>query len=544
MEPRRTDPRPIPPRLGLWDTISIIVGIIIGVGIFKTPADVFSHAAGPWQTLAIWILGGILALVGAFCFAELASTYPRSGGEYVYLTRAYGPWAGFLFAWAQLSVIRTGGSIAMLAYVFAYYAGKLFDLDPEVRFAYAGLAALVILALTGINILGVYLSKGTQNLLTVVKVLSLALILVVGLFWSRAASAPAEQAVHEGVLVQSGKSELRLHDPNSGAERSFKVTPNARITVDGNTDKLEKLPVGSTVKVRTDSSGAVTRVKVTQSLLAGFALAMILVLWTYAGWHEGAYVAAEVQNRRRNLPLALILGTGAVVLLYLLVNLAYLLALGYEKAADSPAVAADVLARLPLEVGGQQFGEKAMCVLVMISALGAINGMVFTSSRIYSELGADHRLFSPLQKWDPRWGTPVRSLLLQAVVSVAFVAGVAIAFAGKDRFGGEDEFATLLNCTAPVFWLFFLLTGVALFVLRFKDRDIERPFVTPAYPLTPLLFCGFCAFMLYSSVRYAPREAMVGLAILLGGIPLYFASHGGPSLVTRCKEPDEPVAVG
>src|SRR5436190_445500 len=116
---------PLSARLGLLDTASIIVGIIIGVGIFKTPASVFAGVSGPWQALALWALGGIISLLGAFCFAELATTYPRSGGEYVYLTRAYGPWAGFLFAWAQLAVIRTGGSISVLAYVFADYAGQL-----------------------------------------------------------------------------------------------------------------------------------------------------------------------------------------------------------------------------------------------------------------------------------------------------------------------------------------------------------------------------------------------------------------------------------
>src|SRR5205823_7100943 len=123
MEAIRTEP--VEPRLGLWDAVSLIVGIVVGVGIFATPAEVFAKAPGPLAALAVWLLGGILALLGAFCFAELASTYPRSGGEYVYLTRAYGKWAGFLFAWAQLAVIRTGGSIAAMAYIFADYSSKL-----------------------------------------------------------------------------------------------------------------------------------------------------------------------------------------------------------------------------------------------------------------------------------------------------------------------------------------------------------------------------------------------------------------------------------
>src|SRR5262249_49281328 len=175
--------------------------------------------------------------------------------------------------------------------------------------------------------------------------------------------------------------------------------------------------------------------------------------------------ATEVENRRRNLPLALLLGTGAVMGIYLLVNLAYLLGLGYEAAAASRTVAADLLKLMPWGSG-----EGAMAVLVMVSALGAINGMIFTSARIYSELGADHRLFPPLAKWSRRWGTPVRSLLVQAVISVAMVALVGI------WFQGQDGFDTILNCTAPVFALFFFLTGTSLLVLRRKDPHAERPF--------------------------------------------------------------------
>src|SRR5438067_1474594 len=170
MNPPTSDVKVIHHRLGLWDTASIIVGIIIGVGIFKTPSSVFSLLSGPWVALASWGFAGLLSLVGAFCFAELASTYPRSGGEYVYLTRAYGGWMGFLFAWAQLAVIRTGGSIAAVAYLFAYYAAKVWGLDSDSNpLAVAFIAALAIAVLSLVNVLGVRLGKRTQNLLTVSK---------------------------------------------------------------------------------------------------------------------------------------------------------------------------------------------------------------------------------------------------------------------------------------------------------------------------------------------------------------------------------------
>ena len=176
-----------------------------------------------------------------------------------------------------------------------------------------------------------------------------------------------------------------------------------------------------------------------------------------------------------------------------------------------------------------------MALLVMVSALGGINGMIITSSRIYAELGADHRLFAPLSRWNRRWGTPVRSLVVQAVICVVMVAVVGTCFEGNDGFD------TLVKCSSPVFCVFFLLTGASLIVLRRKEPHVERPFVTPAYPLTPLVFCAFWAFMLVGSICYAPAEAAVGLGILLAGVPLYILSRGWQG-VGKAEEPEPPVA--
>jgi APA family basic amino acid/polyamine antiporter len=520
MNPPASDVKVIHHRLGLWDTASIIVGIIIGVGIFKTPSSVFGLLSGPWAALAIWGFAGLLSLVGAFCFAELASTYPRSGGEYVYLTRAYGGWMGFLFAWAQLAVIRTGGSIAAVAYLFAYYAGTFWPMSP---LATALLAGLTIALLTLVNILGLRLGKRTQNLLTVTKLAGLGVIVLAGFLWA----SPADVLVR-GRLVRAEQGALVL-DTGSASERVLTIPAGARIIVDGVertrldfAKQLEAFKPGQQVRVLVRPDGPRLDIRATTeaapSLLGGLALAMIFILWTYSGWHEGAYVAAEVENRRRNLPLALLLGTGAVVLIYLLVNAAYLVGLGYEGAAGTPTVAADVLGLLPWG-----YGEQAMALLVMVSALGGINGMIITSSRIYAELGADHRLFAPLSRWSRRWGTPVRSLVVQAVICMVMVAVVGICFEGNDGFD------TLVKCSSPVFCVFFLLTGTSLIVLRRKEPHVERPFVAPAYPLTPLLFCGFWAFMFVGSICFAPVEAAIGLGILLAGVPLYVLSRGWES---------------
>jgi amino acid transporter len=232
-----------------------------------------------------------------------------------------------------------------------------------------------------------------------------------------------------------------------------------------------------------------------------------------------------VRDPRRNLPRALVLGTLAVTLIYLLVNLAYLAGLGFDGAR---AVGPTPAALLEPVLGTA--GAGAMNALIMIAVLGAISGMIFTGARIFSEMGADHRLFAPLGWWSPRWRTPVWSLLFQALLSIGMVVGVSVVWRSRDGFN------QLLRCSAPVFWLFFLLTGLALFVLRRRDRDVERPFRVPLYPLAPLLFCGWCGFMLYGSLREARSEALIGLALLLAGVPLY--------LLSRCLPASAPPLAG
>lgn len=423
------------PKLGLADAVSLVVGIIIGVGIFETPAWVFSQVPGPWAAMAVWAGGGLFALIGALCFAELSSTYPHSGGEYVYVSRAFGSLVGYLYAWAQVTVIRPG-SIAAVAYCLAFYAGKLVPLQEQELFLVAG-ASVVVLTLT--NIVGVTLSTTMQNLLTLAKVLGLSALIGVGLAFGCVSG--------EGVPAASPPT------------------------------------------------------------LAWLPAAMIPVLWTYAGWQEAGYVASEVKNSRRNLPLALILGTAVVTLLYLAVNLAYL-GLGYEQ-AKSKTVAADVLA-----LAWPDWAPSAMAGLIVVSALGAINGMIFTTARIYAVFGADHRLFHPLGAWSAHTGTPMRALLMQGALALAFIAGV------WSIEGDSDSFTAALNLTAGVFWLFFLLTGLALFTLRQRDPDVERPYRVPGYPFLPIVFLLGCLGMLIGSVL-ASWHSLLGLAILAAGFPFY-----------------------
>jgi amino acid transporter len=467
------------PGLGLWDAVSIIIGIVIGAGIYETAPLVLANVSSPAAGLMVWVVGGVLSLVGAACYAELASTYPRSGGDYVYLTKAFGPLSGFLFGWAQLTVILTG-SIGMMAYVFSDYAIALFGLGSG---AGVVLAASAVLALTLLNLKGASLGTKAQNVLSLVKLLGVLGVVVTGV-----------------AVAAQGVPELPAKVPSAVGEAAPGVS---------------------------------------------LGLAMILVLYTFGGWNDAAFVAAEVRNRKRNLPRALLLGTAAITLIYLAMNAAFLFALGFERARTSQAIARDLFVTAFGPAGG-----AAISLLVMISALGAVNALIFTGSRLHATLGVDYSALSRLGVWHAKTGSPMGALLAQMAITLTMIALVgtlrgrawidgALTSVGLSpaSWSGHGGFDTLLSCTAPVFWLFFLMTGISLFRLRRTDPARPRPFRVPFYPLTPLLFCGTCAYMLYSSVAYAGTLTLFGIAPLLLGVPVYFASKRRPAADRAMPEP-------
>ncbi len=476
------EPAPGHGKLSLWDTVSIIIGIVIGSSIFTTPPVIFGSLPGPWTSLALWLLCGVLSLIGAFVYAELATAYPRAGGDYVYLTRAFGRPVGFLFGWANLVSILSG-SIGFMAFVFAVNAMTFVEphLDAsankeEVR-TWIALGALGLISL--LNILGVVLGKLVQNALVVVKLLGVGLIVAVGFAYG----APGQN-----------------------------------------------LPVSTDLALPTGTG-------------LNYGLAIILILYAYGGWNDAAFIASDLQQPKQ-IAKALLLGTAGITGVYLLVNAAYIAFFGYDEVSKfRPAIAADLLGKSGL------FGDfKVMPIIVMISALGAMNGMIFTGSRVYSSLGSDHRVFAFLAKYHPQLGAPIFAILIQTFVVALMIVSVGTSV-GRDAidnalrsvslevipweryFGGFD---TLFAGTAPVFWLFFLLTGIAFFVLRAKDPNLARPFRLPApwYPLLPLIFCATCIFGFYSAITYAKMVSLIGWIPLLLGVPLYFLS-GKPQQESR-----------
>jgi amino acid transporter len=433
------------PTLSVVDASAIVVGMVIGAGIFETPTLVAQNTSSQGAILFAWFLGGVASLVGALCYAELTTAYPHPGGDYHYFMRAFGTNIAFLFAWARMTVIQTG-SITLFAYVFGDYASQVLPLGSYSSAIYA---ALCIAILTGLQLVGVRQGKWTQNLLTLVIVLGLALVIIAGLI-AVVSTAPAPS-----------------------------VTP-------------------------TNGGGG------------AFGLAMVFVLLTYGGWNEAAYISAEVQDAKRNMVKTLLLSIGIIAGLYMLVNFAYIQGLGIAGMAASQAVAADLMRRVFGE-GGAVF----ISFLVAIAALSSINATIFTGARTNYALGRDFRAFSPLGHWNGRGNTPTNALLLQAAIALGLV------LLGTVTHEGEKGFETMTAYTAPVFWLFFLLSGIALFVLRRQEPNTSRPFRVPGYPMTPLIFCAVCGYLLYSSVTYASSQAysigaIVGIAVMAIGVPVLF----------------------
>lgn len=436
--------------LSVFDVVCIVVGIVIGVGIFKVPAGVAKNTPSElWMSLA-WLIGGLLCIAGALCYAELASAYPYSGGDYVYLKRAYGSFIGFAFVWARLSVIQTG-SIVSVAYVFGDYMSNLLNLGKLSSTVYAAIAILVF---TALNIIGVQLGKLTQNVLTTAKVLALLSIITLGLLFPS-----------------------RTPLPSNSAAQSHCEPFN----------------------------------------WAAFGLAMVFILYTYGGWNEVAFVAGELKDARRNMVKAIVASMLTLTAIYVLINFAYLRLLSFDGMRKSSVVASDAISIVFGKTGG-----LVLSAFVAISALGTTNGTIFTGARSIYALGSDYLGLRWLGTWHRRFSTPSNALAAQGAICLLLV--LLSCFGEGYRRGFEN----MVEYTAPVFWLFMLLTGLSVPILRYKDSNIERPFKTPLLPLTLLVFCGMCSYMLYSSVVYTLSfgrlYALAGIGVLLLSVPFYFVT--------------------
>ena len=416
------------PTLRAHEVLALTVGIVIGAGIFRSPSLVAGAAGSEAAMLLAWVAGGALSIVGALCYAELASGFPSAGGDFHFLQRAYGPRLAFLYAWARLAVIQTG-SIALLAYVFGDYFAVIAPVGPYSSTIYAAGAVVLV---CGLNWLGVRLGAQAQWWLTVAEVAGLVLVIVAGLMLApAAAAAPA---------------------PSGGS---------------------------------------------------AIGMMMVFVLLTYGGWSETVYLSVETRGSRRRMGTIMVAGLLIVTALYLLANLAYLRALGLPGIAGSDVVAAEVMRR-----GMGEPGAALISVVVAIAALTSANATAITGARSTYALGQSFAQLAWLGRWHGGRDTPANALVAQGAIALLLVLAGAFA---------RDGFALAVDYTAPVFWGFLLLVGVALFVLRIREPDVPRAFRVPLYPVLPALFCLTCAYMLWSSLTYTGTGALVGIAVLAAG---------------------------
>jgi amino acid transporter len=426
------------PALSVFDAIMITVGIVIGAGIFQTPTLVANIAGSPEAMLAAWVLGGALSFAGALTYAELATTYPSAGGDYTFLTRAYGRNVSFMFAWARSLVIITG-SIALLGFILGDYLTRLYDLGAYSSALYA---ALAVALLTLINLAGLRASSRVQNVLAMLEIGGVALIAVA----------------------------------------AMTLTPNAP----------------EHAHAASEAGGT-------------FGLAMVFVLLTYGGWNEAAYVSAEVRGGARAVLRTLVLSIAIITAVYVAFVVGVLHALGFEGLSASKAVGVDIAERALGQWGGQLIG-----VLVAAASLTSMNSTMIVGARTNYAVARDWPLFGFMGGWQGERNTPAVGFMVQAAIAIALIVFGALE---------KDGFATMVEFTAPVFWLFFMLSGVALFVLRRREPHATRPFRTPLYPALPLVFVLTCAYLFYSSVVHARSQnaGFVALAVMASGAVVLFA---------------------
>ena len=443
--------------LGLFDSTMMMVGIVIGSGIFLITGIMANSLPSSGWILLAWVVGGLLTLAGALTYAELGAAMPQAGGQYVYLREAYGKLAGFLFGWV-LYLVAMGGAIAAAAVGFATYLGYFFPTFSTSNILFfatlpggidytlsAGqiVAALTIIGLSIINLVGVGLGKAVQNLFAVVKIGTIIAFIFFG-------------------LVLSG---------GGGLELSFETT----------------MPPSAT-------SG---------SLIVGFGLALVAVSWTFDGWHNVSYVAGEIRNPKRNLPLTLVMGTFLITALYFLMNVVYLIALPVDEMRG--------VSRIAEQAAGSLFGATSAGLIssaVLIATFGSLNGAIFVGARVYYAMAKDGVFFKRAANVHPRFKTPAFAISIQAVWCVLLALS-----------GSYEQLFTYVTFISLIFWI----SGTAsVFVLRYKRPDLPRPYKTWGYPVVPLLFLLALFGILINTLINRPVESLLGLGFALVGLPVYF----------------------
>lgn len=422
--------------LSLLDSTMINVGTMIASAIFIVPASIALHAQSSLFVVLVWVVGGVISLLGALSVAELGAAMPEAGGQYVYLREAYGPVCGFLYGWTAFTVINTA-SISAIAVGFASYVAYFVKLDP---IGVKVVAIFSIIGLTVINCFGVKLGAWVQNGFTLVKMAALVALVGCSFFL-----------------------------PGGSSDNFSPLLPSQSFL----------------------------------SMLGPLGLAMVAALWAYDGWIEITYVAGEVKNPQRNLPLSIIYSTLIVIAFYVVVNLAYTYVLSVEKMAASPLVGSEVAT---IVIGAS--GAALVSIGIIISTLGSNHGIVFTAARIPYAMARAGLFFRSMAHVHPRYRTPIIALLIQGVW------GCVLALTGS-----YDQLFTYVVFAS---WLFYAMSCGAVIILRRRTPQMARPYKTWGYPATPIVFIIFSIWLVANTIIEAPRDAAVGAGIIILGLPVYF----------------------
>jgi len=463
-------------QLGLFVTITIVVGAVIGSGIFKKPAIMASQLGSPEMLLIVWLVAGIITFFGALTNTEIAGMITETGGQYVYFQKMYGDFVAYLYGWSMFAVVQAG-SIASITYVFAEYTQYFFLLPrlpeatekafelyiPFIGYIYPLqnlgvklLAIFVINFLSAINYYGVRFGGGVAAFFTTMKVTAILALVIIGF------------AAGNGSFEHFTTASAVVHHEGWG-------------------------------------------------MVLAFTAALSGAFWAYDGWNNITYIAGEVKQPQRNIPLGLFWGTIIVIVVYLLVNLAYLYILPIDVMAKSTLVAADAAQAVMGNIGG-----GFIAAAVMISTFGTSNGTIMVSARVYYAMAEKKVFFPSLATIHPKFRTPSVSLVVQSIwTSILILSGT---------------FDTLTDMLIFVSWIFYGMGAAGVFVLRKKMPDVERPYKVWGYPIVPAVFIVFSFFFviltLYNDINnyllnnFAPGEpriikSLFGLLFVAIGIPLY-----------------------
>lgn len=459
-------------KLGLFTTVAIVVGAVIGSGIFKKPAFMALHLGSPELLIGIWVLAGVLTLFGALTNAEIAGMITATGGQYIFFQKMYGELFAYLYGWAIFAVIQTG-SIASITYVFSEYTQFFITLPrfsaeieqgfrvfipavgniyPLENFGVKSLTIVIILGLTLVNYFGVKLGGAVSAFFTFMKVAAILFLVVVCFAYS------------QGSLDNFTTASVNFHSPEF-------------------------------------------------NLLSGFMIALAGAFWAYDGWNNITYIAGEVKRPNRNIPIALGVGTLIVITVYILINLAFIYVMPIEQMAQSTLVAADAA-----EIAMGALGGAFVAAAVMVSTFGTANGTIMASARVYYAMSNRKMFFPAIGKVHEKWHTPANALMLQAVWSSVLVI--------------SGTFDILTDMLIFVSWIFYAIGAYGVFVLRKKMPDAERPYKVWGYPYVPAIFVIFATMFVvvtvYNDVQMYLEgkteiiNSVFGLLLCLIGIPLYY----------------------